>query len=42
MGAMKRARVPKSLAPAPRLTPWVPGLVSVGLSALWLLALWAL
>ncbi len=42
MGAMKRVPVPRTLAPAPRLTPWVPVLVSAALIGLWLAALWAL
>lgn len=38
-GAMKRAHVPRSLAPAPRPTPWVPGLIATAFSLIWLIVL---
>ncbi len=40
MGAMKKLRIASRLAPAPRMTLWVPGLVSIGLCLVWL-ALWS-
>jgi hypothetical protein len=33
---MKRIRLSRISAPAPRLTPWVPALVAAVLSVLWL------
>jgi hypothetical protein len=36
---MKRVHIPKNLAPAPRLTLWVPTLVTLALSLLWLAVL---
>lgn len=39
MAAMKRAHVPKTLAPAPRLTLWVPALIFTALATVWLAVL---
>jgi hypothetical protein len=36
MPFMKRVPVPKHLAPAPRLTLWVPVLIAGGLCLFWL------
>jgi len=35
-GGMKRVSLRKTLAPTPRLTLWVPGLVAAALSLFWL------
>lgn len=36
---MKRPHVPRSLAPAPRPTLWVPALMATALSLVWLAVL---